>query len=485
MKNIIVLHDAFTNPTEYWYPQITSLAPAGYSVVTPELPTGAEQGMEYWVNHLQQYNNLINADTIIISHGISSLLTLSWLKTFTQPIRNYISIAGCAEAPAHLALAPIAESFLKNPFDWNLLKTKTSSVIHIWNAQDPFVEPQKSKQFAELMPGQVKTLTGSGHFTDFNEIELLTELQNVFQQIQKTDEHNQALKTLEAEQQQKENQAKAAIPSTVTYDTDVAQSIAGYQGKIISELLSEARLRESEEKEVSVKNPKNIFYIIGTIILITASIGGLIYGVIPLLPTVVQLVESPTKKYETNLLRVETIKPFELNGVQDYQLKEQLRAVQVGEISEKTFSSIVPTQSGEKTSLATFVSTFDMKFPVGFADKADEYVYGYYHPVGKEKVPFLLVQFQGYDVMYSIMRTWESTLIDGTITLFAPDQLVSNLLKSETPSFKDIIVNNIPLRTATLSSGYTVTYGFLTDQTLLITTSTDIAEPVLRRMIGR
>ena len=87
--------------------------------------------------------------------------------------------------------------------------------------------------------------------------------------------------------------------------------------------------------------------------------------------------------------------------------------------------------------------------------------------------------------MYLIMRTWESTLIDGTITLFAPDQLVSNLLKSETPSFKDIIVNNIPLRTATLSSGYTVTYGFLTDQTLLITTSTDIAEPVLRRMIGR
>ena len=72
MKNIIVLHDAFTNPTEYWYPQITSLAPAGYSVVTPELPAGAEQGMEHWMNHMQQYNNLINADTIIINTFMAS-----------------------------------------------------------------------------------------------------------------------------------------------------------------------------------------------------------------------------------------------------------------------------------------------------------------------------------------------------------------------------------------------------------------------------
>jgi predicted alpha/beta hydrolase family esterase len=322
MKNIIVLHDAFTNPTEYWYPQITSLAPAGYSVVTPELPAGAEQGMEHWMNHMQQYNNLINADTIIISHGISSLLTLSWLQTFAQPIRNYISVAGCAEAPSHLALAPIAESFLRSPFDWNKIKTNTTSVIHIWNAQDPFVEPQKSKQFAELLPGQIKSLTGAGHFTDFNEIGLLTELQNFFQEIQRTDEHDQSLKKLAQEQQQKEEQAKAAIPTTVTYDTDVAQSVAGYQGSIISELLTEARLREVEQKEVSVKNPKNIFYIIGSIILVIVGIGILIYGVIPYLPKVVTLIQSSTKQYETGLLRVDTIKPFELSGTTDFKLKD-------------------------------------------------------------------------------------------------------------------------------------------------------------------
>jgi hypothetical protein len=41
------------------------------------------------------------------------------------------------------------------------------------------------------------------------------------------------------------------------------------------------------------------------------------------------------------------------------------------------------------------------------------------------------------------------------------------------------------LRTGIISSGESITYGFLTDQTLLITTSPDVAEPILRRMIGR
>jgi predicted alpha/beta hydrolase family esterase len=485
MKHIIVLHDAFTNPTMYWYPQIASIVPAGYSVITPELPSGAEQGMEYWLKDLEQYRNSITPDTIIISHGISSLLALRFAETFNVPIRNYISIAGCCETPAHQVFAPIAKSFLQTPFNWQLLQKNVGSAIHIWNTQDPFIESQKSKQFAELLPGQQKILTNVSHFTDTNEVGLLTELQNIFQKIQSEDEQAAALQATQVEQQKKEALAKATVQAVKTYDTDVAQSIAGYQGKVISELLTEARIKEAEQKQVSIKNPKNIFYIIGSIVLLIGSIVALGYAVIPFIPKTVPIIQSDTKKYESSLLRVETIKPFEFSGIKDYQVKEQMKAVQKTDVTERTFLSIVPTFGGEKTNLQTFVSAFDIKFPVGFADKADDYVYGYYQPANKDKIPFLLVQFQGYDIMYSIMRSWEETLVDGTLLLFAPDQMTENLMRSETVSFNDIIVSNIPFRTATLSSGYTITYGFLTDQTLLITTSAEVAEPIVRRMIGR
>lgn len=81
MKHIIIFHDAFANPTDYWYPQIQSILPAGYSVITPELPSGAQQGFTFWLKSLlDQYKDLINEETIIISHGISSLLVLRLME---------------------------------------------------------------------------------------------------------------------------------------------------------------------------------------------------------------------------------------------------------------------------------------------------------------------------------------------------------------------------------------------------------------------
>lgn len=485
MKNIILLHDAFAKPTQYWYSKLASIAPAGYSVITPELPEGTEQGMEYWMKTMEQYKKNITADTIIISHGIGSLLTVRLSETFIQPIRMYVSIAGCGETPIHQALAPIAETFLEKPIDWKTVATKLSSVIHIWNATDPFVSTELSKHFAELLPGKNVMLSGTEHFTELDEPELFSNLQTIFQEIEKTDTVKMITEKNQAEQQQKEDLAQSSIPSIVTYDTDVAQSVAGYQGKVISELLETARTKEKEKREVSVKNPKNILYIIGTVILILVGVGILGYEIQSKLPTTVNIVQSPNKKYATSLLRVESVVPFEVAGKKDFEIAEQFKQLQTTDVPEKTFESIVPINNGEKAPLQKFVDAFYMQFPVGFASITDDFVYGYYHPTGTDPVPFLLVHFNGYELMYSTMRNWEPDIVGETSPLFAPDQKRTTLVKTETPTFTDTIVNNIPMRTATLSTGKIITYGFLTDQTLLITTSPDVAEPLLRRMIGR
>lgn len=485
MKNIILLHDAFTNPTEYWYPYIQSMAPNGYTVISPELPVGAEQGYSSWIKFLEQYKEQIGKETIIISHGISSLLALRLLETLPEPVRMYISIAGTAEAPAHKALAPIAETFLQTPFNWPTIKSHVSSAVHIWNAKDPFVSPQLSQQFAELLPGKNHGLAGTEHFTDVTENELLGLFQNMFQEIQATDATSDFMHQQQMDLKRKEELAKSAIPSLVTYDTDVAQSIAGYQGTVISEMLSEAREREKQEKIASPKNPKNVFYIVASVILILGGIGAVAYGFIPQLPKLARIVQSPTKQYETNLLRVEHIEPFELIGQQNFQLNQELRALQTKDVPEKTFWTITPLVNDRRATLQQFADTFSIKFPVGFAGKVDDFIYGYYTPEGGKKTPFLLVHFDGYDIMYQLMRKWEDTIFNGTLILFSPDQAISTLLKLETPSFKDIIVNNLPMRAATLSSGNSISYGFLSEQTLVITTSPDIAEPILRRMIGR
>lgn len=485
MKHIIIFHDAFANPTDYWYSQTQSILPAGYSVITPELPSGAQQGFTFWLKSLEQYKEIINEETIIISHGISSLLVLRLMELHEKKIRMYISIAGCIDVPAHKALAPIAETFLQTPLNWNVLKEKIPEPVHIWNAKDPFINPELSQRFFELLPGKKQALSGTEHFTDTKEVELFTVLQSIFDDITFRDKERSFLASQQEEERQKEALAKSSIPSIVTYDTDVAQSIAGYQGKVISELLTEARAREAEKKSVSPKNPKNIFYMIGSVIFILTGIIGIGYTYISQIPKTVPLLRTDTTKYATNLLRVETIKPFELTSVETFKLKDKLKELQASEVGTKTFSAIVPLQQGTRTTLQLFIETFGIKFPTGFASQADDFIYGYYQPSSGIKVPFLLIRFEGYDMMYQLIHKWEPDIIDGTQLLFWPDETSNTLIKEEAPTFVDTIVNNIPMRIGTTTSGKTITYGFLTDGTLLITPSAEIAEPLLRRMIGR
>jgi predicted alpha/beta hydrolase family esterase len=485
MKHIIIFHDAFANPTDYWYPQVQSILPAGYSVITPELPNGAQQGFTFWLKSLDQYKDVVNEETIIISHGISSLLVLRFLELHEKSIRMYISVAGCANVPAHKALAPIAETFLETPINWEIIKRKIKQPVHIWNAKDPFVNPELSSRFLELLPGKKQQLSGTEHFTETQEPELFTIFQSLFEDITVQDKERSFLASQQAEQDQKEALAKSSIPSVITYDTDVAQSIAGYQGKVISELLAEARAREAEKKSASPKNPKNILYMVGSIIFTLAGIIGLGYAIISKIPETVPLLRTDTTKYASNLLRVETIQPFELTSVESFKLKDKLKEIQAGEVGVKTFSAIVPLQQGARTTLQLFIETFGIKFPTGFASQADEFIYGYYQPASGTKTPFLLIRFEGYDMMYQLIRKWEPDIIGGMQLLFWPEETSTTLIKEEAPEFFDRIINNIPMRVGTTESGKTISYGFLTDGTLLITPSAEIAEPLLRRMIGR
>lgn len=485
MKNIILLHDAFANPTNYWYQNIPAVLPNGYSLITPELSAGAQQGMEYWLEDLQKYKEIINADTVIISHGISSLLMARLLETLGQPVRIAISIAGCAETPAHQALAPVAETFLQTPFNWEVIKKNTSSVVHIWNKADPFVNPELSIQFAELFSGKTYPLTGLEHFTDTSEPELMSVLQGIFKELEGADVVAATVQAQAAQQAQLEQLAKSSIPSVVTYDTDVAQSVAGYQGNVISELLHEARVREADQQQASPKNPRNILYVIGSAILIFAGIGAIGYGLSLKVPTIIQRIQTVDTQYASSLIRVETITPLQLTGVVDFQLKKQFKELQTAEIEERTFSSIVPLNGAQRAPLQNFADALLLQLPVGFASKTNDYVYGYYRPQGQVQAPFLLISFDGYDLMYSVMRNWEDDIAHQLSPLLLPKKESLTLVKSEKPLFIDTIVNNIPMRIATLSDGSTVSYGFLTDQVLLITTSSDIAEPLLRRIVGR
>lgn len=484
MKSVILLHDAFTNPTGYWYESIKSTIPAGYQLITPELSTGSLQGYSYWMKSMEQYKDTINEDTIFISHGISSLLLFRMLESVQTKIRSSIIIAGTGEAPSHKVYAPIAETFLQTPIDWKLLQTKTETVFHIWNAKDPFVDPQLSKQLSELLPGKTFPLSGTEHFSETNEPELFSVLETIFKKFGLEDTTEHYTEMVQQETQQKKAIAESTVPGMETYDSDVAASVAGYQGAVISELLSEARKQEKIQKEKSPTSSKNLFYIIGTFILLVIGFSLFAYTSIINTPTKVP-VSIKKVQYASSLLRTETTDPIDLGNDQQFALLKQFKDLQTKEIESKTFQNIVPVLDNASTNFETFAQKLELKFPLGFAGKATDFVYGFYNDPDQGKIPFLLVRFEGYDILHSIMSTWEPNMLGDTLSLFSTDAPSDTLLKPETATFHDNLVNNLPMRTGENTNGQQISYGFLSDQTLLITSNPAVTEPIVRRLIGR
>lgn len=485
MKQVIIFHGAFSNPTHAWYQSVQSILPNGYTLVTPELPGGAEQGMTFWMKSVQSYIETLSKDTIVISHGISSLLVLRILELLHKPIRSYICVAGCSQAPTHKVFAPIAETFLQTPFQWQSIIASAGAVTHILNKQDPYINAVLSEDFSRQLPGTVIKLSGTNHFNETDEPDLFRELNTLFRDIESYDLKQDSLQKQHREQIEKEELAKSLVPGVITYDSVKAQSLLGYQGKVISELLTEARIHDEQVKTASPKNIKNIFYIIGSIFLFLISIGALIYALNLQLPQRAALIQKQTSVYQNTILQPDSSDFFELSNLQNFELLKNFRALQTKEISEKTIHVIVPTENEKPINLETFASILSITTPLGLTSKADDFLYGYYRPENSNQFPFLLIRFNGYGIIQQIMSRWESSIIFETRTWFqsvVTDQL---LLKPEPAPFQDIITNNIPLRTATLSTGETLYYGFLTDTTLIITTSDQVIKPLLRRMVGR
>ncbi len=484
MKTVLLLHDAFANPTDYWYESIKSIIPSDYQLITPELSAGSMQGYSYWIKVMEQYKDTINGDTIFITHGISSLLLFKILEQVQTPVRSSIIIAGTGESPAHKVYAPIADTFLETPLDWKMLQTKTKTIFHIYNAQDPFVNPQLSKQLSELLPGKGFPLSGSEHFYESAEPELIQVLQTIFQKFEQEDKDQHLAAIVNQETQQKKAVAESTVPGMVTYDGDVAASVAGYQGAVISELLSEARHKEKIEKEKSPTNIKNIAYIIGTLLLVAVGLGLFFYAS---MNTKSQRVPARVEKkqFTNTLMNTETIDLLDITNDQRFVLLGQLKELQGKEIPAKTFQSIVPIASEQPTNFEMFAQKLELKFPLGFAGKTENFIYGFYQGSDQGKIPFLLVRFDGYDTIHSIMSTWEPDMINGTLQLFSKDYSADTLLKPESAEFTDSIVNNLPVRSGKNNADQVVSYAFLNDKTLLITPNPIVADPILRRIIGR
>lgn len=206
------------------------------------------------------------------------------------------------------------------------------------------------------------------------------------------------------------------IPTLRTYKSDVHQTVNKDKISTAKIFIAEQnrRRKQDEVAQTSIKRPTNIVVLLLSIILIVASLGGIAYfGYTRVLVKTFEPIAVPV----SFLFIFDQEKLIEISeDTFDIPFEVQKQVASLSTANNETYTDIVfykidpTTEENSRITSTEFLELFEINLPTNIRRSiSNSFVYGMYKTDGKIE-PFLVLGINDYEVMYSSMFVWESTL---------------------------------------------------------------------------
>ncbi len=165
MANIFLIHGAFGNPNENWFPWLKSeLQLLEHTVFVPAFPTPDNQTLESWKQVFAQYTQHIDTNTIMIGHSLGPAFLLSILEDCTTSIKAAYFVAGFTEPLGNQTFDQLNRTFIQKYFDWKKIQDNCKNFYLFHSDNDPYVPATISEHLAEQLQTESILIQNAGHF---------------------------------------------------------------------------------------------------------------------------------------------------------------------------------------------------------------------------------------------------------------------------------------------------------------------------------
>ncbi|MFH1064493.1 MAG: alpha/beta fold hydrolase [Candidatus Woesearchaeota archaeon] len=162
---IIIIHGAYGNPDENWFPWLkTELERAGHKVFIPTFPTPEGQDLENWLKSFQEYKEYLDEDTILVGHSLGPALILTVLERIDKPIKAAFFVAGFIGLLNNTEFDKINKTFVNKQFNWNKIRTNCKNFFTYASDNDPYVPLNKTDELSERLGIRTILVNKAGHF---------------------------------------------------------------------------------------------------------------------------------------------------------------------------------------------------------------------------------------------------------------------------------------------------------------------------------
>ncbi len=187
MKNAFIIHGSYGHPTENWFPWLKNeLEKLNYKVFVPAFPTPRNQSLDSWLKIFQDYEQYLNAETIMIGHSLGPAFILNILERINNPIKSCYFVSGFIGLLNNKEFDDINKTFVDKNFNWEKIKQNCQNFYIYHSDNDPYVSMEKADELAKKLNAKIKLIKGAGHFninsgyTEFEELLNLIKKQDDF-----------------------------------------------------------------------------------------------------------------------------------------------------------------------------------------------------------------------------------------------------------------------------------------------------------------
>lgn len=183
--NVIIIHGAYGNPEENWFPWLTEqLKHKGFNVHAPHFPTPEHQTLIEWKNAFKKEVGELRENTILIGHSLGVAFILSLLEDANKPIIASFLVSAFLGNLGLPDFDLINAPFFEKDFDWKKIRENAGKVFVYNSDNDPYVPLSKGYEVADLLETNLIVIPKGGHinasagFTSFPK--LLEDVNNIF-----------------------------------------------------------------------------------------------------------------------------------------------------------------------------------------------------------------------------------------------------------------------------------------------------------------
>lgn len=149
MNKIFIIHGAYGNPEENWFPWLKDkLEELNCEVFVPKFPTPEDQTLNSWLNVFEDYKKHVDENTIFVAHSLGPSFVLNLLERGMK-INTAFFVAGFTSVLNNPDFDKINKTFTERKFDWKKIKQNCNKFVLFHSDNDPYVSLEKGKELAK------------------------------------------------------------------------------------------------------------------------------------------------------------------------------------------------------------------------------------------------------------------------------------------------------------------------------------------------